>query len=133
PRRCGCAADFRGADDRHVSPPIDIVRDVLALGAWPSLPPLEGLVEVPVLRPDGSVLTTPGYDPATRLVYKPIAGLTVPTIPEAPTPAEIDAALHLLFDDLLFDFPFADEASVANTVGLLLTPILRPTFSGPAP
>ena len=62
---------------RHVPPPKVLVRDVLALGEWP-FPPLEGIVEVPVLRPDGTILSKPGYDPSTRLFYRPAPDLIIP-------------------------------------------------------
>src|SRR5436190_1623788 len=81
--------------------------------------------EVPVLRPDGSVFARPGYDLATRLVYRPPAGLLVPDIPDDPTDAERADALEALLD-VIRDFPFVDAASRANTLALLLTPLLRP-------
>ncbi len=63
------AADFFRQTDRGlvpVSPPRDIVQNVMATPSLP-FPPLKGIVEVPVLRHDGSILVTPGYDSATRL------------------------------------------------------------------
>lgn len=48
---------------QELSPPLDVVRDILALGSWP-FPALAGIVEAPTLRPDGSVLDRPGYDAA---------------------------------------------------------------------
>ncbi len=44
-------------------PTPDLSRDFLALGEW-NLPPLEEIAEVPVLRPDGTVLDQPAYDPS---------------------------------------------------------------------
>src|SRR5207249_2269315 len=64
-----------------VPPPKEVVEDLIALGEWPALPPLEAVTEVPVLRADGSVLDRPGYDPATRLVYAPTPSLVVPSVP----------------------------------------------------
>ena len=117
------------------SPPLDVARDVLALGQWP-FPPLEAVVEVPVLRPDGSVVEQPGYDPATRLFYSPAARLNIPVIPRHPTKSDIDQALSVL-DDAVSDFPYADsrecEANKANALGLLLSPIVRQAIEGRAP
>jgi hypothetical protein len=50
------------------SPPKELAEQILALdpGLWP-FPPLEAMIEVPAIRPDGSILDTPGYDKATRL------------------------------------------------------------------
>jgi len=38
-----------------------------------------------------------------------------------------------LLDELLIDFPFADEASRANALALLLLPYVRPLIVGPTP
>src|SRR5437763_15773769 len=94
-------------------PPDDVVRDLLALGAWPGLPPLEAVTEVPVIRADGSVIGAPGYDRPTRLVYCPAPGLIIPPVPDAPTGAQVEAALAVV-DDLIGELPFADDASRAN-------------------
>src|SRR5439155_1740787 len=113
------------------APPTEVVQDILAAGAWP-FPPLGAVAEVPVLRPAGSVFARPGYDLATRLVYRPPAGLLVPDIPDDPTDAERADALEALLD-VIRDFPFVDAASRANTLALLLTPLLRPAIEGEVP
>jgi hypothetical protein len=117
--------------DAPAPPPLDVVQDLIALGSWP-LPALEAVVEVPVLRPDGTVFRTRGYDPATRLVYLPASEIAVPAISDAPTSAERDAARDLLLD-LIAEFPFADCASRSNMLALLLTPVLRPAIAGQVP
>lgn len=116
--------------DRHVSPPDDVVADVLIRDDC-KLPALEAIVESPVLRPDGSILNTPGYDPVTRLILSPAPGLEV-NVPDRPTRADVDAALDLL-NELLHDFPFASQADRANTLGFLLTSPVRPAIAGSVP
>ncbi len=51
-----------------ISPPKEIAESILALNPseW-QFPSLEAIIETPVIRPDGSILDTPGYDQATRL------------------------------------------------------------------
>ncbi len=93
------------------------------------LPPLEGIVEVPVLRPDGSILREPGYDEDSRLFYKPDDQLTAPEIPDAPTDEEVRRAVETIWTPLQ-DFPFVDRASKANALALMLTPIVRPYLGG---
>jgi Bifunctional DNA primase/polymerase, N-terminal/Primase C terminal 1 (PriCT-1) len=115
-----------------VPPPLDVVADLLTLGDWP-VPPLEGVTEVPVLRPGGTLLTTPGYDAVTRLLYRPAPGLTLPPIPEHPTARELERAITLLTHELLGDFPFADASSRANGLAALVTPEVRPAIDGPVP
>jgi hypothetical protein len=48
--------------NRRTRPP-GACRRSSARGEWEAIEPLEGIVEAPMLRPDGSVLTKPGYDP----------------------------------------------------------------------
>src|SRR6266699_3901595 len=115
----------------HVFPSLTLLRDVLAMEGWP-FPPVEGLVETPIVRPDGSLWTLPGYDAVTRLIYRPAPGVMFPAVPSAPTPADIQRALALL-EEALGEFPYVDDASKANALALLLTPILRPAIAGPVP
>lgn len=89
------------------------------------LPPLDSIVEVPVLREDGSVLDEPGYDESSRLYYRPDESLDVPDVPHNPTREEIERAKETVWTPLQ-DFPFVDKASKANALALMLTPIVRP-------
>jgi hypothetical protein len=102
------------------------VKDILALqpADW-KFPSLEGLVEAPVLRPDGTILDMQGYDGSTGLYYAPDPGLRIPEIPTNPTADHIDVALSLITDDVLVDFPFVDEASKANAIAGMLTSIAK--------
>jgi DNA polymerase-1 len=115
----------------HVFPSLTLMRDVLAMDTWP-FPPVEGIVETPIVRPDGSLLTTPGYDALTRLIYRPAPGVTFPPLTLTPTPEDIQRALALL-DEAIGEFPYVDDASKANALALLLTPILRTAIAGPVP
>jgi putative DNA primase/helicase len=116
--------------------PIDPSRDqlaaVLTAPVWP-FPVLTGLVEVPIMRLDGTIHNQPGYDAATGLMYHPAPGLVVPPVPVTPTADQIAAARALLLDDLLGDFPFKTDAERANAVALLLLPFVRPLIDGPTP
>jgi hypothetical protein len=114
-----------------VLPPAAVAKDILALGTW-GFPGLSGVVEVPVLRPDGTILDKPGYDLQTRLFYWPGEDLDVPPIPESPTSADVQAAVAVI-DDIIGDFPFDSPASKANALGALLTPIVRAATQGPVP
>lgn len=114
------------------SPPMEIPRDIMALGGW-SFPSLEGVTGIPIFRPDGSVCSTPGYDPATRLYYVGDPDLEdFPEIPENPTPQEVETARYVLLD-IFSDMPFADQADKANALALLLTLPLRPAIAGLVP
>lgn len=111
-------------------PPTWAVSAVHARGRWPGVRPLEAIVEYPVLRPDGAILTTPGYDMGTTLIYAPSG--PVEPVPAQPTAAEIRAAVGALHD-VVHDFPFETDAHKAAWVAALLTPLARFAFTGPAP
>ena len=108
-----------------------MARDVLALGKWP-FPPLDGVIEAPALRLDGTILHAQGYDAPSLLYLQPDPQLHVPAVPMQPTTQEMSRGKQLI-DELLVDFPFDGEASKANAIALLLTPIVRPAIHGQVP
>ncbi len=114
-----------------VNPPEVVIKDLLALPAWP-FPALEAVVESPILRPDGSVFGTPGYDANTRLYYRPVPNFRRPEIPAEPGKNELRAALELV-NEAIGEFPYADKSSAANTLGLLVTLLIRQAIPGPVP
>ena len=113
------------------NPPLYLAENILAQGTW-DFPPLIGIARAPVLRHDGTICTTPGYDPESRLIYCPDAGLVVSEIPDRPSADQVHAAIDLLID-LNAEFPFADAASLANALAILLTLLMRPVISGHVP
>lgn len=119
----------KGTEDdyelKDVPPPKDLADQILALAPnkWP-LSPLKSIVEAPMLRPDGSILNTPGYDQKTQLYYVPGPGMERCQIPENPTQEDAIAAMGRL-KALFADFPFEGDADYANTLALLFTPFVR--------
>jgi hypothetical protein len=125
------SADFcrsKGCAHTHVQPPTALINYLLARRDL-NIPMLRGITEVPVLRADGSIVTTPGYDEATGLFYSPAPELEIPSLPEA---AGICQALALI-EEVLADFPFEDTASKANAIALFLTPLVRTLIDGCVP
>jgi hypothetical protein len=112
-------------------PPEWLVRAVQERGEWEGIRPLEGIVTAPVLRPDGSILQTEGYDPATGLIYVPPSNLVL-SMPDRPTKDDAVRALTLLLE-VIRDFPFDHDGHRAGWLSGLLTALARYTFSGPAP
>ncbi|MGA0894400.1 MAG: bifunctional DNA primase/polymerase [Ilumatobacteraceae bacterium] len=112
-------------DGVHTSttPPNDVATAITVSGAWAGMPALAGVVELPVLRPNGTFHTDHGYDPATRLYHWHV-GTAYPPISDAPTPADLAAAVALV-DEALCDFPWDTAADRANAWALLLTPLVR--------
>ena len=113
------------------APPLDIVRDFMSLPNR-NLPALLSITEVPVLRSDGNIVTEPGYDEATHLYYQPAVGLNMPAVPDNPSQKQLETAVALIQEPII-DFPFDSEASRANALAVMMTPIYRPMIAGPVP
>jgi hypothetical protein len=111
-------------------PPDWVVRGVDSLGTWKGLRWLSGIVEAPVLRPDGSILDEAGYDRKTKLLFEP----TIEFLPVSsrPTAEEVARAVNLL-TDAVCDFPFELDAHRSAWIAAVLTPLCRDAFEGPAP
>jgi putative DNA primase/helicase len=77
------------------------------------------------MRPDGSLLTKPGYDAATRLLL--VEPPTMPPIPDQPTKSDALAALQRLVA-LLDEFPLTDEVALSVALSALITPVVRGAF-----
>jgi hypothetical protein len=106
------------------------VGDLAARGQWPGVRPLEGVVECPVLRPDGTVLEAPGYDDATGLLYLPNGAY--PPVPAKPTQEDAASACAALAE-IVEDFPFDKPCHRAAWLAALLTPFARHAFRGCTP
>ncbi|HUU96944.1 MAG TPA: hypothetical protein VM487_14490, partial [Phycisphaerae bacterium] len=119
-----------GPVSTSVDPPKGVVEDVLAQSAW-AFPPLDGIVQVPVVRADGSILDTPGFDEQTHLYY--FAGkLDVPPIPDNPSAADLQQA-RALIEEIHGDFPYEDQFSRANAIAAMITPVIRQMVDGCVP
>jgi hypothetical protein len=123
----------QGNVEEEDAPPMEVVKDLAALPSWECVPPLEALVESPVLIADGQLIVAPGFHPASRLWYHPAADLKLPEISLFPTLGEIEKARHWLLFELLGDFPFEDDASRAHALAALLLPFVRLMIDGPTP
>jgi hypothetical protein len=112
-----------------VTPPKDIVESIVSPedpSQWP-FPVLDAIVSIPVMRPDGTILHTPGYDPQTQLYYQPTPDIAHCTIPSTPTQEDARAAaakLHHVFAE----FPYTTQADRANALAAVLTPFIRQTM-----
>jgi hypothetical protein len=117
--------------ETQVAPPLNVVKDVLSLSRW-EFPYLLAIIEVPVIRPDGSIVAELGYDAMTNLYYHPSSDLKLPAIPDAPTENDVKIAKALILEAIC-DFPFDSEASGANAVATMFSPIVRPMIEGLVP
>ncbi len=99
-----------------------VVPAIATRGHWPGLRPLTSLVTTPVLRPNGTILAAPGYDPATGLfLASPVRHREVP---EHPTQADARVAAETLLS-VVNHVPFATAADQAAWLAMVLTPLAR--------
>lgn len=120
-----------GYVDEAALPPKWAVDGVLSREEWPVRRAM-GISEIPVLRPDGSIHDTAGYDDATGYIYEAPARMRIPW-PRGELTRELAVvALDALYEPLQ-DFPFADEWHRAAAVACLLTLVGRPAIDGPVP
>lgn len=116
--------------EQHVDPPGWLMDAIHSRGFWQPVRVLSGITESPVLRPDGTILSTPGWDEQTGLQYEPTGA--VPAVPDNPSQADAMAALSML-RELVAEFPFEKPAHESAWLAGLLTVLGRRAFTGPAP
>lgn len=96
---------------------------------------LHGIISAPTLRPDGSLLATPGFDTGTGLLL--LEG-SYPAVSLSPSRAALAAAWETLWHPFR-EFPYVTPDDRAVTVAAILTAIVRrtlplaPAFSFDAP
>jgi len=105
--------------------------NILPSNAIPEVPELRGLIRVPGFAAGGHLVSTPGYDPRSGLYLTGTdARVEVPT---KPSPSDVSRAKIWLLTFLIGHFPFADLASRANALALVLLPFVRDMIDGPTP
>jgi hypothetical protein len=120
-----------GLQEYAARPPGWCVSAVHARGTWQGIRPLEAVVDYPVLRDDGTVLSEPGYDRDTGLLLQTAAEMLL-HVPDCPTLDDAIRARDELLD-VVCDFPFERAEHRAAWLAALLTPLARFAFAGPAP
>ncbi|WP_135503088.1 hypothetical protein [Roseovarius aestuariivivens] len=108
-----------------IDPPQRLVRQILSLGDRRQLKPLLAIADVPTIRPDGTVITQPGYDEDTSLF---LALSENTDIKLNPSRDEVTDALGILMRPFE-DFPLVDKFARGALLSALLTAAIRPTLS----
>ena len=123
---------FRRKKDEEYDayPPPAVARAMLA-GDLERLPQLRGISRAPTMVSSGTIVDQEGYDSETGMWYSP--GVVLPSVPEQPNADQIRSAVELFTEDLLVDFPFAEDADRANCLALCLLPLARELIDGPTP
>ncbi|HET6331059.1 MAG TPA: hypothetical protein VFF76_09755 [Holophagaceae bacterium] len=128
-------AQFLSKEDGTRLVPDWLPAMILDRRVWPEVPELRALVTAPVFLNDGRILSEPGMDAASGLFFAPQRA-TPPTVLEAPTKADAEAARDALFE-VVVDFPFASSPSPechrAAWLAYVLSLVGRFAIDGPVP
>jgi hypothetical protein len=129
------AAAWEKYNDRHEDweptlPPTWVAETLRDRGEWP-FPPIVGVIAAPTLRPDGSLLDSPGYDPTTGL-YADFDAAAFPSISSAPSQADGQRALKAL-QEIFADFPFVADHHRSAALAALLSLMGRYLIEGNVP
>jgi hypothetical protein len=123
-----CAAQFLRYDKKAqkwmaVDAPEKVAETYLnRQGRW-KLPLLAGVINTPFLRVDGSICETAGYDPESRLLFKPEDQI-FPPVPQYPSKADGEVALEQL-RKLIETFPFVTLTDHSVALAAMLTALDR--------
>ena len=122
--------DGRKKDHVRVLPPEAVVGTVCARGEWGGVRPLVAVATAPCLKPDGTVMQTPGYDADTATLYWPSDSYVA--VSENPSRDDAKGALEAI-REIVCDFPFAKPEHESAWIAGLLTMFARPAIDGPCP
>ena len=101
---------------------------------WGTVPRINAVTHTPMLRHDGSVITDPGYDPRSGVLYLPPRDLELFRTPVAGAITDdwIEWARAKL-EYVFADFPFESDTHRSHMYALLLTPLMRRVIPPPYP
>lgn len=110
---------------QRIDCPAGLAKHILAMGRWPQLPVLHGVVYTPLLTKGGYVVTDPGYHEGSGhlLQFRPEDF----EIRQNPTRDDAIEALGIL-KDLLGEFCFKSEVDRSVGLSLLLTSVSRKLY-----
>jgi putative DNA primase/helicase len=109
-----------------IDPPDKVITALLKAGHW-GFPSISGILSAPTMRPDGTILSARGYDPATQLWCWPGDELVLPAMPDEPTKDDAAAALGRL-QTLIAECPFVERVDESVALAAMLTAVLRGAF-----
>lgn len=113
-----------------IKPPGQCIKAVHQRKWWDHIRFLNGVTETPIFKPSGTILSKPGYDVETGVLFEPTIGF--PRVPSTPSGLDVEGSIEQL-RNVIRDFPFVDKSHEAAWFAALLTPLARHTFTGNSP
>lgn len=112
--------------------PKDLVDILECQNEYPGIQQLEELLLCPTLDPDGNIIYREGYYEHLKAILLP--SRDVATIDLNHNPSRVDAANALSqLNELLADFPFANDAHRSVALASIIAPVVRTAITGPVP
>ncbi|MBF0502730.1 MAG: hypothetical protein HQM09_21530 [Candidatus Riflebacteria bacterium] len=90
------------------------------------------LTETPTLRPDGSLISEPGFDTKTQILFEPIRGEDWSDLQAKCDAMTVEQARPLILEAFL-DFHFQEEFHRSAAIAGTLTPMVRSIITGNVP
>jgi len=105
--------------------PLSLSKHILSESRWPLISELKGISNIPLLLPDGSISSTPGYDDESKFIleFNPKDF----SLTGAPTKKDALKALSVL-KDLIKESEFKTEVDRAGALAMFLTAISRKLY-----
>lgn len=107
------------------------VKQMMATAVCP-LPFVSAITRSPIFVDPGTLLSAPGHHAPSGMFYAPPPGFELPVVPNEPTADDLRRALAL-WNEMVVDFPFDDEAAEAHVLALAITALVRELIKGPVP
>lgn len=113
-----------------IQPPRPLAESLIERGSFPGIRELVSVTRSPIVLPDGSMVSTPGYHRETKLLYAPIGPM--PHLLERPSRDDaVRGARRLL--SVVREFPLQTQADRSAWLALVLTLACRSAFDGNVP
>ncbi|MGD0680298.1 MAG: hypothetical protein ABSC94_33395 [Polyangiaceae bacterium] len=112
-----------------IHPPEQVISALHEAGAW-NLSTVRGISETPILRPDGTIAQTPGFDRQSGYFIEPNAAFQ--PVADRPTVADAKKAYAELAE-VFEEFPFAQPGSECIPIAAILSIMARPAIRGSVP
>ena len=120
--------DGRGNKTKVVKLPRDVSDQITDVSHWPEIPMCAGVINTPTMRPNGTLISSPGYDEETKYFLDVDTNLKMPPMSENPTREQAQEALEKV-KRLLYETPFVSELDLSVAICAALTVVCRPAFA----
>lgn len=114
---------------KQINIPINVVKVLSQKGDWPFYP-LYDVINSPIIKKDGEILSKPGYDFDTAIYFE--GDFNEFNINENPTKEDAVIARKFVLD-LFQDFPFKYEWGADSVLAAILTILARYAINGEIP